>query len=77
MIPPNLEKYHQGPRMFGKLLTGFGLMIMASAMAYFGHASDLATSSGADYGPIAGASFWIFIAGALVAILGSLTAVRR
>lgn len=63
--------------MLSKLLTGFGLVVMLSALAYFGAASDLSNASGRDYGSITSTSFWIFIAGAAIAMAASFASARR
>jgi hypothetical protein len=63
--------------MLMRVLVGFGLVVMLSAAAYFGFASDLARVEGRDYASIASTSFWAFLAGAAIAMAASFAGARR
>ncbi len=60
-----------------KFLVGLGLVVMASAVAFYGFVTDEsgAVSTVANSG--AAAAFWVFLTGTLIAILGGLTRARR
>ena len=66
-----------GDLMLGKFLVGIGLMIMASAIAYYGMSTEVVTGGGiqgADRG--ASLAFLMFLLGVLVAIVGGISAAR-
>jgi hypothetical protein len=65
-----------GDMMVGKFLVGIGLVIMASAIAYYGMSMEAAAtgSQAADRG--ASLAFLVFLFGVLVAIVGGISAAR-
>jgi uncharacterized membrane-anchored protein YitT (DUF2179 family) len=60
-----------------KLLVGLGLVVMASAVAYFGLVSGQPQVTAATVNSAASAAFWLFLTGTMIAIAGGISARTR
>jgi hypothetical protein len=54
----------------GKFLVGLGLIVMASAIAFYGLVGDEAGVPPSLVNTASAAAVWVFLAGTLIAILG-------